>query len=425
MRPHPYDELLYRGAPVEWTAPERLALASLLHGGPRTALAGYRLLELGCGSGENLLPMAFHRPHGSFVGLDAAARPLALAESRRASLGVSNVRFVQTDIRRAAEVVDGSFEFILAHGVFSWVPDAVRDALLSLAAERLSTDGLLYVNYNARPGWDVRGLVRGLLLRQTAAEPGLEARAELAQDIAARLAPALSGLDHAFSRLLEDELRFVCEGERSWVAHEYLCTDNRAYWRGEVAALFAEYGFFHVADADYDYDFNRTPEGLLERLAAARLAAGTIEEVADLCCYRQIQAPIFARGPFARRPPDHHEFGDLLLASDLAPVPATDPDGTSRFRHWSGCEVEAREPAIDAALRRLHPLWPRGERVAALVPEVPRVMDDLCLLHRHGLVELRCGGAIDFPSDASPLHTLERAWGGYITTPHHRVRRDE
>ena len=67
--PNPYDELPYQSFPIEWTAPERLALASLLHGGPRPLLDGYRVLELGCGSGANLLALAYYRQHVTFLGV--------------------------------------------------------------------------------------------------------------------------------------------------------------------------------------------------------------------------------------------------------------------------------------------------------------------------------------------------------------------
>ena len=83
-----YDELPYKSYPIEWTAPERLALASMLHGGPRPPLDSYRVLELGCGIGGNLLPLAYYRRNAAFVGIDGANSQIAVAESRKASLGI-------------------------------------------------------------------------------------------------------------------------------------------------------------------------------------------------------------------------------------------------------------------------------------------------------------------------------------------------
>ena len=102
--PNPYDELPYCAYPIEWTAPERLALASLLHGGPRLPLDKYRVLELGCANGANLLPMAWYRQQAEFTGLDGSARQMALANESRDKLGVTNLRFVHGDFRSATAI---------------------------------------------------------------------------------------------------------------------------------------------------------------------------------------------------------------------------------------------------------------------------------------------------------------------------------
>ena len=174
----PYDELPYRSYPVEWTAPERLAVASLLHGGPRQRLEGYRVLELGCGDGTNLIPMAYYRQHATFVGVDGARTQIAIANEKRTALGLTNVSFVGSDFQYAAAKLSGQFDFIVAHGVFSWISRDARDALLALCAERLSPGGLLYLNYNAKPGWNVRGLIRDFLMAQTAKITDLRVRSE-------------------------------------------------------------------------------------------------------------------------------------------------------------------------------------------------------------------------------------------------------
>src|SRR5712691_11212951 len=167
---NPYDELPYKSLPIEWTAPERLALASVLHGGPRPPLDAYRVLELGCGNGANLLPLAYYRRHAIFVGVDGARSQIEAAQARTSALHLHNIEFLHADFRTAARRLSGQFDYIIAHGVFSWVSDDVRDALLRLFAQHLRRGGLVYLNYNTRPGWNVRGLVREFLLAQTAGE---------------------------------------------------------------------------------------------------------------------------------------------------------------------------------------------------------------------------------------------------------------
>jgi len=86
---NPYDELPYKSYSVEWTAPERLALASLLHGGPRKSLDSYRMLELGCGDGSNLLPLAYYRRQGTFTGIDGAGSQIDCIVGKLSKMSIS------------------------------------------------------------------------------------------------------------------------------------------------------------------------------------------------------------------------------------------------------------------------------------------------------------------------------------------------
>ena len=418
---NPYDELPYRACPICWTAPEQLAVASLLHGGPRPPLDTYRVLELGCGNGANLLPLAYYRRHGTFVGIDGARSQIEVARARMSALELLNIEFIHTHFLTAAQCLSGQFDYIIAHGVFSWVPYPVRDALLALFSQRLRHGGLLYLNYNTRPGWNVRGLVRDFLLAQTAGEMNLRARARLAQHVAAGVVSALTGVEHPYSQLLANEFRFVGGGDLTWVGHEYLCADNHAYWRSEFLALARQHRLEYVADADFNYSSGRIPEDLAPRLDIEQITGRSIEDTVDLLCYRQLHSPILTPGPLNRELPSVAEFGNLLVASCLEPCPPC--DGIPMFQHPSGYQVEAKEEFIQTALTRLQPLWPRGLRVEATFPDVRRVAEDLKLLHRNGLIELRCIEPGDFAVHADALQKLEYDWGRYVTTPYHQTCR--
>jgi SAM-dependent methyltransferase len=420
---NPYDELPYKSFPIEWTAPERLALASLLHGGPRPPLESYRVLELGCGSGANLLAMAYYRQHGTFVGIDGARSPIDIAQKRKSALGLANVEFINADFLTASEQLSGQFDYIIVHGVFSWVPDNVRDALLELVAQRLRRGGLVYLNYNTRPGWNVRGLVREFLLAQTAGDETLYARAHLAQKVAAKVVAALDGVEHHYSQLIANEFRFVCEGDVSWVGHEFLSPDNHPYWRSEFLAIANRFGLEYVADADFNYSSGRIPANLAPRLDVEQITGRCIEDTVDLLCYRQLHSPILTQAPFNRVLPGLDELGNLFVASCLEPIPARDGDKNPVFKHPNGYEVEAKEEFIRTALLRLLPLWPRGLRIKEVIPDVESARDDLLLLQRHGLIELRCIEPGDFDVDGDKLNRLERDWANYWTTPYHQTGR--
>ena len=418
---NPYEELPYKSFPIEWTAPERLALTSLLHGGPRPPLDNYRVLELGCGNAANLLPMAYYRTHAAFVGVDGAGSQIEVARARKSALGISNIEFIHADFLTTSQQLSGGFDFIIAHGVFSWVPNDTRDALLEIFSQRLRRGGLVYLNYNTRPGWNVRGLVRDFLLAQTAGETRLGARAAFAQEVAGKVVSALTGVEHHYSQLLANEFRFVWESDVTWVGHEFLAEDNHPYWRSEFLALARRHGLEYVADADFNYSSGRIPEDLAPRLKIEGITGRSIDDTGDLLCYRQLHSPILTPGPLNRVLPGLAEFGDLRVASCLEPCPPSDVGGKPMFKHPSGYEVEVKEEFMKAGLTRLQPLWPRGLPVKAIFPDVRQVVEDLRLLQRNGLIELRCIEPGDFGIDGGALNRLELDLGGYLTTPYHQT----
>lgn len=418
VRSNSYDDLPYKSFPIEWTTPERLSLASLLHGGPRHPGNKYRVLELGCGDGSNLLPMAYYRQHANFVGVDGAISQIKIADKRKLTLNSSNIEFIHSDFSTVSNKLSGSFDYIIAHGVFSWVPDHIRDAILELCAQYLSNIGLLYLNYNTRPGWNVRGMVREFLLAQTADTTNLLQRAHEAQEVSAKIATSMLENEHPFSILMANEFNFVCENHVSYVAHEFLAADNHPYWRSEFLSLLEAYGFEYVADADFNYSSGRIPDDLARRLTKEHINGRSLEDTIDLMCYRQLHSPIATRAPLEKRLPDENEFSNLRMSSCLSPGSLNDA-GNQVFLHPSGYEVEAKNEHIRLAFLKLLSIWPRGLRIGDMFQDVAQFMEDLQLLQRNGLIELRCIEPGDFNVDSEYLNNLESSCGEYHTTPYH------
>ncbi|MEM7160125.1 MAG: class I SAM-dependent methyltransferase [Myxococcota bacterium] len=411
---NPYDELPYNTYPIEWTTPERLGLASLLHGGPRAPLQGYRVLELGCGDGGNLLPMAWYRPHASFVGIDGAKTQIDLGNTHATKLGLSNLRLLHADFVEAAALIEGHFDFIIAHGVFSWVPPSARDALLRLCAKHLSPSGLLYFNYNTKPGWAVRGMVREFLLAQTADIEDLRSRAEAARAVAHALAEGMGEeFDHPYRELMRNELAFVRDGHPSYVAHEFLAEHNDAYWRGDLLALMSSHGFDHVADADFEFPWGREEPEFTTWLQEQRVHGRGLPDTVDLLRYRQLHSPIFTRSPRTVREVTADELDELFFAANLEPNTAT------TFVHESGAEIEVSDPRLRDTFVELRQQWPAGRRVGEFCPPGSEFHEDLLLLHRNQLAQLRRVEPIADPGPDNPLNQLELSHSGYRTTPSH------
>ena len=154
-----YDAVDYGGFVNPNSHPGQMAAMGLLHGLSPAAVEGCRVLEIGCNQGRNLIPMACAIPGATFLGVDLAAAPIARGQERIERLGLRNIRLMQGDLMEFGRTPDaawdgtlGPFDYIIAHGVYAWVPGAVRDGLLELCRELLTPEGVAFITYNALPG---------------------------------------------------------------------------------------------------------------------------------------------------------------------------------------------------------------------------------------------------------------------------------
>src|SRR5690349_5278176 len=147
-----YDETPYVSIAFPETHPDKLCAMARLFGLEAPDPARARVLELGCGDGTNLLPMAQHAPDARFLGIDLSARHVASGQAAIIACGLSNAEIRQQDVLDFG-ASEGKFDYIIAHGIFSWVPDHVRSQLLAIFRDNLSENGVAFVSYNAFPGW--------------------------------------------------------------------------------------------------------------------------------------------------------------------------------------------------------------------------------------------------------------------------------
>src|SRR5436190_4520417 len=159
-----YDRVPYPGLAQPTTHPDRLAVAAALCGMQTPDIERCRVLELGCGDGANLIPIAHTLPGCHAVGVDLAASAIDRASAMSQALGLTNVSFRQADLLALPEDLGGPFDYIIAHGVYSWIPPSVRDALMAACSRLLAPDGVAYVSYNAYPGHHSRLLAREMML---------------------------------------------------------------------------------------------------------------------------------------------------------------------------------------------------------------------------------------------------------------------
>lgn len=151
-----YQSCAYPAMSHPSTDPAVTAVAAKLAGLDVRNPSGARILEIGCASGHNLLPLAKRWPESQFTGIDFSTSAIHEACETARDAGLENVRFIETDLRFFNPGGEAGYDFIIAHGVYSWVPTDVRQALLDFCAANLSLQGLALISYNTLPGWSLR-----------------------------------------------------------------------------------------------------------------------------------------------------------------------------------------------------------------------------------------------------------------------------
>ena len=158
-----YSELGYKSMPFPYTTPATLeayaALVGISAPNPKTA----RVLELGATYGGNIISQALFNPDATFVGIELSQEQVEKGNEVIANAGLTNVSLIQSDIASIGSEI-GTFDYIIAHGVYSWVDDGVKEALLRLINEHLAEDGIAYISYNTYPGWHTMDEVRQLMM---------------------------------------------------------------------------------------------------------------------------------------------------------------------------------------------------------------------------------------------------------------------
>ncbi len=158
-----YDRTPYESLPYPRLQPARMAAAALWAGVEAPDVATARVLEIGCASGGHLSPLAAAWPKARFLGVDISPLQIAAGRDRIGRAGLANIVL---DARSLHEIgaKDGAFDYIICHGLLSWVGEPLREALMRVVAERLAPNGVAMVSFNVLPGWRLIQVARDSLM---------------------------------------------------------------------------------------------------------------------------------------------------------------------------------------------------------------------------------------------------------------------
>ena len=248
-----YSELGYKSMPFPYTTPATLEAYAALVGvsapNPKTA----RVLELGATYGGNIISQALFNPDATFVGIELSQEQVEKGNEVIANAGLTNVSLIQSDIASIGSEI-GTFDYIIAHGVYSWVDDGVKDALLRLIDEHLAEDGIAYVSYNTYPGWHTMEEVRQLMMfsNRDKAQFNHKEKVLHGKTIGSIVGSQILKYDNLKERNSKflGALRSVMQKDEYYVGHDHLEPNNDPVYFYQFNDHLGAHNLAYLCDAD-------------------------------------------------------------------------------------------------------------------------------------------------------------------------------
>jgi SAM-dependent methyltransferase len=356
--------------------------------------------ELGCGPGMAPIVFAATHPEGTFHAVDAMPDHIARGRKIAESAGLDNLAFHALDFAAATDLDLPGFQYIVAHGVYAWIDEAAAASLRRFVDRHLAPGGLLYVSYNAMPGWAADMPFQHLVYNLAEGQAGDSvARFAAAAAIVERMLKA-GAAALAMSPIASSLEEQKAKKPESYFAHEYLAPAWRPRYVIDVRREMAEIGLAPVGSATLRDNFDNF---VLRK--AAREALAEIEDpdqrelIRDHFMFQRFRRDVYGRDvarlddedrrnrlietSFAlMRPPGLVAFkmateaGELGFDNPVArQIVARLADGPARLRDCVGAETSEQDVLANAlSLCCAGAIWPAGR--AAPVDRVNRALLD-------------------------------------------------
>jgi len=356
-----YDEVPYDSKPHFPTHPDCLCTAARLRGLQAAAPSNCRVLELGCATGGNLIPMAYGLPGSRFVGIDLSSTQVAAGQELCRRLELNNIEL------KAASIADldeswGKFDYITCHGVYSWVPPAIQEKILWICRNLLTPSGVAYISYNTYPGWHLRSIVRELMRYHTARFDDPQTKVHQARSILTFMARASASLDSPLSRLLANEAESLPELPDFYLFHEHLEESNSPLYFHQFVARARAAGLEYLGEAWNHTQVDNLPPDVQEALQDISSDLIDLEQFVDVIRSRTFRRTLVCHREARIVQTPEPSVMDQMHLMALARPDSAEPDVRSqtseKFHLDDGTAATTNNPLLKAALLELFSQWP-------------------------------------------------------------------
>ncbi|MBN8549983.1 MAG: class I SAM-dependent methyltransferase [Deltaproteobacteria bacterium] len=369
-----YDQIPYPSFSFPESHPRHLAIIAGLFGLQTALPAKASVLELGCASGGNLIPMAYGMPQARCVGVDLSARQIEIGQALVTKAGLKNVDLRCMNLADLDKTF-GTFDYIICHGVFSWVPAEVQKRILEICSANLSPQGVAYVSYNTLPGWNMYRSIRDMMLFHTRQfnEPAMivgQARAFL--DFAVK---AVAQQQSAYSMLLKGELERLRTQSDAYLFHDHLEKENNPVYFHEFARMAEAQGLRYLGEStfhtmtpvEFDPEIQKTLHAITDKIVA-------MEQYIDFLRNRTFRATLLCRrdNKLVRRiaPAAIQKLQVATALQSVSQTPEVWSATQENYVHPNGSELRTTDALTKAVLFTLKDSWPGWQPFERLLKTV-------------------------------------------------------
>jgi methyltransferase-like protein len=361
-----YDAVPYSVCAFAQTRPDRLAAIATLFGMDPAPADRCRVLELGCASGGNLIPMGLSWPASRFVGIDLSERQIRDGQRIGRELDLSNVDLQCLSILDVSREL-GMFDYILCHGVYSWVPPEVQDKILQICHDHLHPNGVAYVSYNTFPGWHTRAAVREMLCYHTERFDDPADRIREARGLLTFLVRSVGSHGTGFDSMIRQELVVLAATPDTYLLHEHLEDYNEPLYFHQFVDRAAAKNLQYLGEAQITVMMaSRLGPEIEKTLRQISPDLLQMEQYMDFLRNRMFRQTLLCHDSVkldhALRPEAAQRMSIATAAKPVSDQPDLQSDAPQQFSTGDSLHgtLTTRDPLMKAAMTHLSRIWPES-----------------------------------------------------------------